>query len=596
MATAAAALVQLVAYGAAFLHPKLQPKLDSKLESKPDLKKGDQDFSTTWPKALCSPPVFCLALAAVLVAGRWEWLKVDRPLNPDEGLWLANAWRYTFDIVPWRATSSGTSGPLTPWLLTLLGFCGAPLDYATAHTVALGLQIAVVCLAYGTIRIVCGEASARLATMPVALLLGRTGHPDFVHLSSENVPLVLMAACGWAAAHGLQGGVAECRSKWWLVFAGVLAGAVPFAKLQAVPMALVMSCVIATAAVVASSSRQNRFARLISFGGGGCIVPIAILGMVWWAGVFGDMWHMYVDGCLAYGNSSASEENYAARVSYLIWESPVFLTLSATVVATTATAVIGCVVSGWGRTERFRRWLLFASAVYLATGLFCVAKPGHHFPHYLMLLTLPLMLLSGTALQVILSAQPKRLWSAVGAGLACIAPVVVLSQCGLRGSCFVEGVYYDRVLAALVQRPPTAEAGVVAELSDPDDEVAVWGAWRSDIYIEARRRPAVRDVELSGAIVPGPFRDYSRRRFLEDMQRNRPRLFVDAVCYAGFPADDWQVFGKEIVERRLGGHETFAELGEFVSRHYVRRAQVFKGPNGSGGSVRVYERRDAVPR
>jgi len=592
MATAAAALVQLVAYGAAFL----PPKLDSKHESKPDFKKRDQGFGTTWLKALCSPPAFCLALAAVLVAGRWEWLEVDRPLNPDEGLWLANAWRYTLDIVPWRATSSGTSGPLTPWLLTLLGFCGAPLDYATAHAVAMGLQIAVVGLAYGTIRIVCGESPGRLATMPAALLLSRTGHPDFVHLSSENVPLVLMAGCGCAAAYGLQGGVAECRRRWWLLFAGVLAGAVPFAKLQAVPMALVMSCVIATAAMVTSSSRQNRLARLISFGSGGCVVPIAIVGLVWWAGFFGDMWHMYVDGCLAYGNPSASERTYATRVSCLIWDSPVFLTLSATVFATTATAVFGCVVLGWGGTERFGRWLLFAAAVYLTTGFFCVAKPGHHFPHYLMLLTLPLMLLSGTALQMILSAQPQRLWSAVGVALACVAPLVVLSRCGLGGSCFVEGAAYDRVLAGLVQMPPTAEAGVVANLSDPDDEVAVWGAWRSDIYIEARRRPAVRDVELSGAIVPGPFRDYSRLRFLEDMQRNRPRLFVDAVCYAGFPANDWQVFGQEIVERRLGGHETFAELGEFVSRHYVRRAQVFKGPNGSGGSVRVYERRDAVPR
>ena len=596
MATAAAALVQLIAYGAAFLHPKLQPKLASKHESKPDFKKSAQGFGTSWLKALCSPPAFCLALAAVLVAGRWEWLKVDRPLNADEGLWLANAWRYTQDFVPWRATSSGTSGPMTPWLLTVLGFCGAALDYATAHAVALGLQIAVVCLTYGTIRIVCGGAPARLATLPAALLLSRTGHPDFVHLSSENVPLVLMAGCGCAAAHGLQGGVAEWQRRWWLFFAGVLAGAVPFAKLQAVPMALVMSCVIATAAVVTSSSRQNRLARLISFGGGGCVVPTAIIGMVWWAGVFGDMWHMYVDGCLAYGNPSASEETYAARVSCMIWDSPVFLTLFATAVATTATAVVGSVVLGWGGTERFGRWLLFASAMYLATGFFCVAKPGHHFSHYLMLLVLPLMLLSGTALQIILSAQPERLWSAVGVGLACIAPLVVLSRCGLGGSCFVEGAEYDRFLAALVQMPPTAEAGVVADLSDPDDEIAVWGGWRSDIYIEARRRPAVRDVELSGAIVPGPFRDYSRRRFLEDMQRNRPRLFVDAVCYGGFPANYWPVFGQHIVERRLGGHETFAELGEFVSRQYVRRVQVFKGPNGSGGSVRVYERRDAVTR
>jgi hypothetical protein len=595
MATAAAALVQLVAYGAAFLHPKLQPKLDSKLESKPDLKKGDQDFSTTWPKALCSPPVFCLALAAVLVAGRWEWLKVDRPLNPDEGLFLASAWRYTQDIVPWRATNSGTSGPMTPWLLAGLHILGAALSYANAHTVALCLQIVLVCLAYSTIRIVCGEVPARLATMPTALLLSRTGDLNFIHLSSENVPLVLMVACGWAAAHGLQGGRAEGRSRWLLCVAGLLAGAVPFAKLQAAPMAVIESCVVVIAIVAATSSRGKRFARLIWFCIGGITVPIVITGMVVSASVLSEMWQLYIGSNLVYANHAAAERSFATRAVDLIWCTPVFLILCGGGVVMAGVAAGGCVFMGWGRKEPHHRWLLFASFVYLAIGLFCVAKSGHHFPHYLLLLALPLMLISGVALQLILSAEPARFRLWAGVGLACVTPFVVLSNSVLAGNWYIEGSQPARILAMLLQMPSSSESNVVAQLTDSHDEVAVWG-WRPDIYVEARRKPAVRDVEPSQAIVPGPFRDVVRRRFLEDMQRNRPRLFVDAVCYAGFPADDWQVFGKEIVERRLGGHETFAELGEFVSRHYVRRAQVFKGPNGSGGSVRVYERRDAVPR
>jgi len=587
MATAAAALVQLVAFGAALLQPKR--------ELKPAVEKSGQVFGTTSLKALCSPAVFCLALAAVLVAGRWEWLEVDRQLNPDEGLFLASAWRYTQDIVPWRATNSGTSGPMTPWLLAGLHILGAALSYANAHAVALGLQIVVVCLAYGTIRIVCGEVAARLATMPTALLLSRTGDLNFIHLSSENVPLLLMGGCGWAAAHGLQGGRAEHRSAWWLCVAGVLAGAVPFAKLQAAPMALFESCVVVIAIVAAASSRGERFARLIWFCIGGITVPIVIAGMVASAGVLSQMWQLYFGSNLVYCNPAAAERSFATRAVDLIWCTPVFLILFGVGVVMAGIAAGGCVFMGWGRKESHHRWLLFASFVYLAIGLFCVAKSGHHFPHYLLLLALPLMLLSGVALQLILSAEPARfrLWS--GLGLACATPVVVLLNSVQTGNWYIEGSDASRTLAMLLEMPPSTESKVVAQLTDLHDEVAVWG-WRPDIYVEARRKPGVRDVEPSQAIVPGPFRDVVRSRFLEDMQRNSPRLFVDAVCYAGFPANSWHVFGQEIVERQLGGHETFAELGEYVSRHYVRRAQVFNEPNGLGGSIRVYERRDAVPR
>jgi len=68
---------------------------------------------------------------------------------------------------------------------------------------------------------------------------------------------------------------------------------------------------------------------------------------------------------------------------------------------------------------------------------------------------------------------------------------------------------------------------------------------------------------------------------------------VDAVCYAGQPVYSAAVFGAEVVERSIGGHETFPELREYIARHYVGREQVLYDHNSS---IRIYERRDAAVR
>jgi hypothetical protein len=537
MTTVASAVIQVLAVGTAFLKT-----WDSESNS-------DPITTATWRRVLRSPGFYCLALATIFLAGRWPWLGINRELNPDESLFLANAWRYTQDIVPWRSTSSGTSGPLTPWLLTAMYFCGAPLNYTTAHITAACLQIATVCLAYGAIRTFSGETAARFATLPVAFLLSRTGDPNFVHLASENVPVTLMAGVAFAAAQAVRETAAEGTRAPWLFLAGLLAGGVAFSKAQALPIASVMSCVVVAALFVKPWLLHERLTLAGFFCAGGLALPATICGVIVLAGVGQEMCQSYVGANLAYGNPKTSPS--LLQACGLVTSVPIFATMCSAVGVLTTVAVlkpqmIACPPPRWPD-----RSLLIASASLAVTALLCIARPGYQHPHYLLLLTLPCLYLSGISWGVILGL-PDRNGEQRRPPIAILAvaalPLVLIARSLTVGGFVLEGDRQDDFLRrALKPCSSSQESQIAAALTSEHDTIAVWG-WRPDIYVESKRMPAVRDVEPSGAILPGRYRDACRRRFLDDITENKPALFIDAVAHAGFP---W-LYGQEVVDRGRG--------------------------------------------
>jgi hypothetical protein len=118
--------------------------------------------------------------------------------------------------------------------------------------------------------------------------------------------------------------------------------------------------------------------------------------------------------------------------------------------------------------------------------------------------------------------------------------------------------------------------GRLTQLKRPGDTLAVWG-WRPELHVEAQLPQAVREAHSERQMKESPQRAYFRARYLADLQAAAPAFFVDAIGHGGFLYQD----------RAAYGLETFAELNDYVGRHYRLLGEL--------DSFRLYLRLDRLP-
>ena len=181
------------------------------------------------------------ALAAVtLLCFRWPMLWVQHQLNPDESQLIAGALTLRHDPVFWRSVDGGTAGPLDFYPLLPAAWADGFASYATARLIALAVIFGVVVFAGETLALLAGSALARIAVLPALAAIAFTTTPDFAHYSTELMPALLLAAAGYVA---VRQGLTPVPRQLWLI--ALLLGGVPWAKLQAAPLAGVLWLLVA---------------------------------------------------------------------------------------------------------------------------------------------------------------------------------------------------------------------------------------------------------------------------------------------------------------------------------------------------------------
>ena len=110
------------------------------------------------------------------------------------------------------------------------------------------------------------------------------------------------------------------------------------------------------------------------------------------------------------------------------------------------------------------------------------------------------------------------------------------------------------------------------------DTLSIWG-WMPQVYVQLGLPPATRDA-VSHYAVASSLQDYYRRRYLVDLKRGRPAIFIDAVGDGGFPAySHWTTAQK---------HECFPELAKFIDDNYSLFTSVQLRPTIEVGAIRIY--------
>ncbi|MDR3470297.1 MAG: hypothetical protein P4M09_01165 [Devosia sp.] len=480
---------------------------------------------------------YAIALLGVLACGlwlsaRWHWLGFAPPLNPDEAQFTAGATQLwsSWPFI-WAHVDLNTSGPLNAvplmWPL-LLGFTPTiESTRLTGFVLELASIVIFIYVGWSTSK----SKYAVLATLPLIIFSTLTANNDFLHYSSEKlsifiVNLTVLMTVFWLRRHGIV----------ILLLIGILIGALPFCKLQSLPLAAVLAVLVGFVVIIASraGSRRTLIYRLGAFAIGG-IIPAVLLILPLFLIHEQDS---FIKGYIGLGSS------YTAGHSVTDW--------------TFILAVLDPYASLWliptlvvslalGAAPLFRRANWPAAATYtplLAAGILSLTAfltiliPGRAFPHYASYWAW-LGNWCGLAIFARLGGDSK--WRQAArvsvSALAAVAAAIILFAAlpGWQSSLVTSNGWIRRGAGPqMLHRRPL----LLDWLGLDTQRIAVWG-WASDIYNLAGANSVGRETQTSFLWPQYSASAYYRARMLSDAART-PNfdVMVDAVASGEFAMSD----------------------------------------------------------
>lgn len=498
-------------------------------------------FSSLW---------FALAVTAMLAVFRWPSWFVPEEFNPDESQVIAGALTLAQFPVYWRHLDGTTHGPLCEYPLILASWLGAPFNYVTARIIATLMQALSLLSIWGLLRPLTTERVARLAVLPGLAFWSFVTWHDFVHYSTELPAILCLALAGWALSSALHRPTGSRSGQILLFLTGLCLGAVPFAKLQAVPIAL---CLTGIALVLVwrlgTLPYPQRLLRIAWLVAGG-LMPLLITAIFltvlseWPA-----FWNAYILGNTSYtglGHHPFREMpgwffNFASTSLAFAW----FISGSLAFIFLYSRHHGERPQSLWIAT--LLGWLCLASAYY------AVISPSREVAHYLHLLVVPLTTLVGLVMAAALAEirqQPARSPYAV---FVWFIILTILPQV------YDRAVTYHAYLhaPAQLQLPRDEATAYLIAHAGPHDTMAMWG-WEPSFHVLTGLPHGTRDPHTSHQITNWPMQTYFITRYTHDLATRKPAWYVDAVGPGAF-----------IYERRESfAHENFGSLREFIQEHY----------------------------
>jgi len=304
----------------------------------------------------------------------------------------------------WLSVDNTTSGPINAYPLMWPFLFGADTGFAVARITATFLIGSTWFFLWTALA--SAPAFVRVWTSACLILfMGGVQNPQFIHYSSELVPsfLLMGAMAVTMIAVERQLGLAQ------ISIAGIGLGLVPFAKLQAVPIAATLG-VILLWQVVRQEPRPYRSAVLLI--ACACSPAVILLLPLAMAGGLHDFWMSYILNAIFYVGLEGWGRMYSsgmwpAQLHALYWilSGKLIGGYVATFAGTASLAIIGLLIKQVTRNAPQRRMLLkhpdaMRTAiifVVLVTSVCSVMVPSRPFPHYALLFIWPLTLFGGLA-------------------------------------------------------------------------------------------------------------------------------------------------------------------------------------------------------
>jgi len=499
--------------------------------------------------------VLCWFLSLILLFfARLHVLTFPLELNVDESGLLAQVLRLSVDPVPWRGFDGTTSGPLATYFAALSQVFVWANPYVTLRFFSLLLTVTSAVLFFYASALLSGTVPAVFFWCLLMAFHLFASQPDFVHHSSEVVPIFLLSIQWLLLAKWSNSFKNDVIISGFL---GLLAASVFFTKPQAAPLAvLVYPAQLALLIGNRSNNLRHDF-YLITLGWavGGLLLCVAVLAPVFWTNSFQDFWIRYVIFAIEHKAVNANPSITDTLRLLLIsgWE-------ATCVIIGLAACAIGMLL--WLTKEKFYKlacWpLLTLAALLVIASIFVITKSRQIFPHYLAL------------------AVPQFFLACVIVSRAVFGPgkdqrnVLPQACCSLAGCCAALAFLWLNPQSPLKMmefsralRSEDDFLTLIKEKSAPTDLITVWG-WAPHYYVLSRRPPAGRDSILHVVLTPGPRQNFYKTKFLQDLEKYKPRFIIDVVSDTSMAlTPEW---GNDIESLRM---EKCPVLGDYLRNNYV---------------------------
>lgn len=506
--------------------------------------------------------VFC----GLLLLMRFPFIAYNKELEVDESQMLTQALSLTKYWQYWIDVDGLTQGPLVSYLLILPSWFGRPFDYTSARLVGFVLLSLTLLFTYLTVNNLFAAPVSLAVFVPTAFFYMLV-QGQFCELYNEYVVLCLLAITFWLFSILYD----QPRPTYGVLLAlGFVSGLVPFAKLQGVPTALIT--LLFTALLILSKSPEKIRSFLVLLAGGLCC-PLLVLAFTLLNGSFDYFLNFYLIGNFQY--------SYGGSIWQKTLNYPEFLQRSgqfSNLLISYGVLLAGALWFGIRSSFRVntRSFLVWFGLLHVLTGFYEAIKSGYLFSHYQQFLIVPLALLSGALWDGLYATRQvpvvkKRLILA-GWVLACCLPYGIGKLVLFADSSRAVTIrLYD--LCQPIQVSPISKK--ILTYTRPGDDLTLWG-WYPAYHLETQLSQATADNITFRVLMPGPQQKSHQARFLGDLKRHRPAVFVDLVNRHSFWFLNPDVFG----------HEQVAPIKTYIQTNYQHVATI--------NDERLYVRKDRL--
>ncbi len=504
--------------------------------------------------------IFFILLVAALFAWRAPELSYPGQYDIDESHLLSIAQRYTTDGVAWRSGDGETIGPLDSYVLVWAAPLGLHFNYLVARLTGIACLVVTLACLFKSASLLVGRRFSPLMVLSAATFYLFAWYNGFVEYSSEHLPVALLSAAVWLLL------VFWRRPERTVALAlGILLGAIPFAKLQAAPLAVYLSrFALALLLLRGGAAPGVRLRSALALFAGCLIVPLLILLPVVATGTGPDFFHRYILTSLRYRREwiyPESESYFRIFFSFIKGEAFIWGLLGFS-----ALVLLARLFFRAGRMDR--TWLtgLGIAGGYLLLTVFAVLKSQMPFIHYLLLLPCPLVLFAAWSMRGIRGADR----SPFGIRYATVLPLLFLFLAVLSQTIGYARHFHDRPQLSDRSAPdPVTEA--IKAVSRPGDTMAIWG-WSPQYFILTGNESAAREIAGFCLIMTGQDFDYYREIFLSDIEKSKPRIFIDAsgagIGEGGLYPAGWP----HPVEKAR--YTMYPPLAAYIDSHYHLESEV----------------------